>query len=171
MVVGKEVQMIIGIDPGTEESGFVAYDFERRKLFDSGTLINECIVSTVPSMLKYIPYAMKETRCMLSIEMPENFGMVVGYHVFETLFFIGRLYQKILDHSIPRESIHRITRGNIKYAVIGKRGCKDGDIRQAMINRYGDTLKKTAKTYKLKGHEWQAFAAAEALWLKLKEEA
>lgn len=151
--------MIIGIDPGTERSGMVCYDFENRVLIDNGTVFNWEMLTSVK-----VP-----VLCQISIEMPENFGMNVGHHIFETLIFIGRYQQRLIDLGFPQHHIHRIKRGDIKYTVAGKRGLKDGDIRQAMISRYGDTLKKTAKTYKLKGHEWQAFAAAEALWLKLKE--
>jgi len=153
--------MIIGIDPGTEKSGFVVYDFDSRTLIENGTFPNE-------NILRYNRFATL-LSAEICIECPENFGMVVGHHIFDTLFFIGRFYQSLLDGGFERNKIHRIKRGDIKYAVIGKRGGKDADIRAAMIARYGDTLKKTAKTYKLKAHEWQAFAAAEALWLKSKE--
>jgi len=158
--------MIIGIDPGPEESGFVTYSFNRRVLISHGTVRNENLIDDISGFAKFTggPH-------FVCLEMPENFGHVVPNNVFETVWIAARIYQKLIDSGVDKSFLHRIRRTDIKQLVLGKRAGKNSDIRAAMIARYGDTLKKTEKTYKLKAHEWQAFAAAEALWLKLKEEA
>ena len=103
--------------------------------------------------------------------MVASYGMPVGAEVFETVFWIGRFYER---HENEGGRVARVFRKDVKMHLCGQTKAKDSNIRQALIDRYGPGkekaigLKKTpGPLYGIKGDEWQALALA-CYWLDTK---
>jgi hypothetical protein len=139
---------IIAIDPGPRESAFVWFDGEIHR---HGKHPNVEILD----LLKYHSRNLLEDYCV--IEMIASYGMPVGAEVFETCVWIGRFMQAY-DVACTR----RITRGEVKMHLCHSMKAKDGNIRQALIDRFGPpgTKKNPGKTYGISGDVWAALAVA-----------
>jgi len=146
--------IILGIDPGNQQSAFVRYDTETRKPGLHETLSN----SEVLPLLSSLSYA------HLAIEMVACYGMPVGASVFDTCVWIGRFTQVAVSHFRPVSYIYRREE---KMLLCGNMKAKDGNIRQALMDRYGSTREAaigTKKTpgplYGFAGDQWAALAVA-----------
>lgn len=141
---------IIAIDPGNTESAYVVYDGER--VTDSATLDNEVLVNALLS---------DNTHDELAIEMIASYGMPVGREVFETCVWIGRFIQAWdRDYKI-------VYRRDVKLALCGSARAKDGNVRQALIDRFGGSKRdavgvkaRKGPLYGISGHKWSALAVA-----------
>ena len=69
----------------------------------------------------------------LAVEMVESFGMAVGKEVFETVFWVGRFCQ-----AWEPNDWHRVYRKEVKIHLCRSHRAKDGNIRQALIDRFSD---------------------------------
>ncbi len=138
---------IIGIDPGPRETAFVIWDCKQEKIWELGIIPNEDYILNIRLMKgDYIHV----------IEMVACFGMPVGKEVFETCLFIGRILEA---SKIPCELVYR---REIKLHFCGSMRAKDGNVRQALIDRFGEpgTKKNMGKLYGVRKDEWSALAIA-----------
>ena len=141
--------MILGIDPGNERSAFIFWDGERVRGRD--TVKNESILD--------LAGVAKSEECAIGIEMVSCYGMPVGKEVFETCVWIGRFIQAVGEASL-------IYRHEIKSHFCNSQRAKDGNIRQALIDRFGGKERAIGKKkspgplYGVKGDEWAALAVA-----------
>lgn len=71
----------------------------------------------------------------LVIEMIASYGMAVGQTVFETCVWIGRFVQQI-DYIGKKYSY--IYRKDEKMNICNNMKAKDSNIRQALIDRFGE---------------------------------
>ena len=152
--------MIIAIDPGPVESAYVEMDEEYRPQ-KIGTVRNE-------EMLAIIPLAYWEDGCdEIVIEMVASYGMPVGAEVFETVFWIGRYFEAAKKYW-RRERIYRI---DVKNHLCHSSRAKDGNIRQALIDRFGvvGTKKDPGWFYGFKADIWQAYAVGVTYLDRLRE--
>lgn len=94
---------------------------------------------------------------MLIIEMIASYGMAVGQTVFETCVWIGR-FQEIADYKGKR--IKYIYRKDEKMNLCYSMKAKDSNIRQALIDRFGEvgTKKNPGWFYGFKKDIWAAYA-------------
>ena len=140
--------MILGIDPGPEQSGWVFYDDGRAMAFDSGTTDNHHMLVKVANW---------PARNPVAIEMIASYGMAVGREVFETCVWIGRFYQ-----AYQGVKIRRIPRLEAKLHLCHDSRAKDANIRQALIDKLGPpgTKANPGPTYGVKSHAWAALAVA-----------
>lgn len=140
--------MILAIDPGPTESGYVVFDGER--VLQSGTLPNR-------EMLRLVR---NDGGVMdrLAIEMVASYGMAVGRDVFECVRWIGRFQQAWRDP----DAVQLVYRQDVKMALCHSMKAKDSNIRASLIDRLGapGTKKKPGPTYRVKGHAWSALAVA-----------
>ena len=138
--------MILAIDPGTTQSGFVLFDGRRAQA--SGVLPNA-------EMLRLVSDSRDD---MLAIEKIEAMGMSVGAEVFETVHWSGRFLQAWREP----DQVRRITRRQVKLELCGSMLAKDANIRQALIDRLGAPGRKAAPgpTYGVSSHAWAALAVA-----------
>ena len=96
----------------------------------------------------------------IAIEWVESFGMRVGSEVFETVYNIGRIAETVDGH------VHRVTRKQVKIALVGHSRANDADVRLAICEMYGGkakaigTKKEPGPLYGVKGHCWSALAVA-----------
>lgn len=142
---------VLAIDPGTTESAYVVFNGER--VLDSAILDNAALLD----MIK--PFAGIDGRTAhLAIEMVESFGMPVGREVFETVFWIGRFCQAWASVG----PFARVTRREVKMYLCQNSRAKDGNIRQALLDKLGPqgTKKEPGPTYGMRSHLWSALAVA-----------
>lgn len=139
---------ILAIDPGTTMSAFVLFDGVT--IEDKGKIENRL-------MKDYLDNADCD---IMVVEMIASYGMPVGKEVFETCLFIGRLLEKW--EAEKKKPTTLVFRKDIKVHHCGSMKAKDGNIRQALIDRFGEpgTKKNPGVTYGISADVWQALALA-----------
>lgn len=148
---------VLAIDPGNEQSAIVAYD--GKTVEPMGIMPNEDILIWMGAV---------RLTDVLAIEMIESFGMAVGKEVFETVFWTGRFCE-----AFPGR-FERVYRKEVKLHLCQSLRAKDGNIRQALIDRFpatggGKTPQIGTKSdpgplYGMKSHMWSALAVAVTWW-------
>lgn len=142
-------ELILAIDPGPTESAYVLWDgqsigkhFKAENAMLCDAIMTKCLVADV-----------------MVIEQIASYGMAVGAEVFETVFWSGRFAQAFYAHLLP---VFRIKRMDVKMHLCHSSRAKDGNIRQALIDRLGPpgTKKAPGATYGISGDCWAALAVA-----------
>lgn len=134
---------ILAVDPGNEMSAYVILD-DSFIIHDKGIVDNE----------ELLKIAEEKEYDKLIIEMITSYGMPVGREIFETCVFIGRLREKSTK---PYKYIYR---KDEKMNICHTMKAKDSNIRQALIDRFGEVGTKNNKGYfyGFKKDIWSAFA-------------
>ena len=146
--------MILAIDPGNIESGYVLIDKDTLEPLEVGKIKNE--------ELKYI-LELPSTKASVkhyAIEMIASYGMAVGQSVFETCIWIGRFIEVIGDN------YKFIYRKDEKMNLCNSMKAKDSNIIQALIDRFAPNTPNKGKGskkepgwfYGFKKDIWQAYA-------------
>jgi len=134
-------------------SAYVVYDVATgRPTRSFGKLPNDEVLALV------IASCGKEST--LAIEMIASQGMSVGAEVFETCVWVGRFMQ-----TFGASRTVRVYRNQVKLHLCGQVRAKDGNVRQALIDRYGGptavgTKKAPGILYGISNDVWQALACA-----------
>lgn len=146
--------IILALDPGTEETGWVTFDGEH--VLQSGVRSNAEVLKAVRS-----GYPDE-----IAIEMVASYGMPVGREVFETCVWIGRFVQA---WRAP-ERARLIYRRDVKLHLCGKSNAKDPNVRQALLDLFprtggGATPQVGTKhmpgpLYGVSTHAWPALGVA-----------
>lgn len=144
--------IVIGLDPGTEESALVSWDGEIVGLKE--IFANEAV------FLELLQW--NDLSTVLAIEKIESFGMAVGRETFRTVFWSGRFAQAWVQHAEEYRRFVEVTRREVKLHICGHARATDSNIRQALIDRIGPigTKKNQGPLYGVKGHEFAALAVA-----------
>lgn len=140
--------MILGIDPGNEQSAFALLDWDLKpKKF--GIVPNHKMLSVIGGITYKRPYP------AVAIEMIASYGMAVGATVFDTCVWTGRFIQE----AYPAK-VELIYRKDEKMTLCGSMKAKDGNIRQALIDRFGvvGTKKAPGWFYGVSKDVWAAIA-------------
>ena len=149
--------MILAIDPGNVDSAYCLIDEKTYKPIEFGKLSNQQVLMKVIE-LKYDK---------LILEMIASYGMPVGASVFETCVWIGRFIQarNCCDYDY-------IYRKDEKINLCNSMKAKDSNIRQALIDRFGEvgTKKNQGFFYGFKNDIWAAFAVGCTYLDKQKED-
>ncbi len=155
---------ILAIDPGNVESAFVIYDPRDGSIGRFGKLQNEqllsqlsgVVLSQLSGVVGFDVLVVERVACM---------GMAVGESIFETVFWSGRFVEKFGGRW------DRVKRHEVKMHLCGSMRAKDGNIRQALIDRFGapGTKKNPGKLYGVSGDVWAALAVAVTYADKLQE--
>lgn len=138
--------IILGVDPGQRQSGWALLDTAMNAVVESGVADNDQLL-----------YGIRDIPAdVMAIEVFEARGMPIGEDSIETILFTGRLMQ-----AWPN-ALRRVRRSQIKLHLCGTSRAKDGNIRQALIDRFGKpgTKKNPGGTYGVTSHAWAALAAA-----------
>ncbi len=145
--------IVLGLDPGTEQSAVVAYDGTR--------VVSHAIMSNAGMLAALIAWD-DGVRTVLATEyMESSLGMAVGKETCRTIFWNGRFVQAWQ----PRRYAE-VTRSKVKNHICGQTRVTDANIRAALLDRFGGALaaigkKKTpGPLYGVKSHEWAALACA-----------
>ena len=161
--------MIISIDPGTTESGFVVWDgkYVRRK----GIVENDTLVQMLRpgSRGALIEQGLPKGNSLV-IEQIRSYGMAVGKETFDTVFWSGRFAEAWNPR--PWSQVPRLA---VKMHLCHSARAKDTNVWQAIVDRFGapGTVKKPNlhygeeygdKTTKLVKHMRAALALAITVW-------
>lgn len=140
---------LFAVDPGTEESAVIHWD--GRAVVDAWYQPNDFIIERLHGWRHQFPNE------PLVIEKIASFGMPVGAEVFETVFWSGRFAE-----AYGIERVHRITRIEVKNHICHSSRAKDGNIRQALIDRFGvvGTKKNPGPLFDISGDLWASLAVA-----------
>lgn len=148
--------MLLCIDPGNIESAYCVMGEDYRpmrfgKINNKELIMHIKTLDNVREPLFYIPDK-------VIIEMVACYGMSVGKEVFDTCVWIGRFVQAV-DDNLPSD-IEYIYRKDVKLNLCGSMKAKDGNIRQALIDRFGKvgTKKEPGWFYGFKADIWSAYS-------------
>ena len=139
--------MILAIDPGSEQSAYAILD-KQLKPVKFGIVKNAEMVAICAVLSNKPEYE-------LAIEMFASYGMSVGESVFETVFWIGRFWEAFTDYRKTK-----VYRKDVKMNLCHSMKAKDGNIRQALIDRFGPVgvKKNPGWFYGVSKDVWQAIA-------------
>lgn len=155
---------VLAIDPGPTHSALVFYDGEAREVSGHATLDNYEMLGQLGGVASWQPMP---DECV--VEMIASYGMAVGAEVFDTCVWIGRFVERWNHATLWRASTppaDLMLRRAVKLHLCGATNAKDGNIRQALIDKFGGkerAIGKKAKPgplYGIKADEWQALALA-----------
>lgn len=149
---------ILAIDPGNIESAYVLMDSETYKPIYFEKIKNDEFLELLTSYVYDF--------CV--IEMIASYGMAVGKSVFDTCVWIGRFMQEASRIS----DVDFIYRAEEKMNLCYSMKAKDSNIRQALIDRFGEvgTKKNPGFFYGFKKDIWAAFAVGVTYLDKKKRE-
>jgi Holliday junction resolvasome RuvABC endonuclease subunit len=138
---------VLGIDPGTHESGWAIY------VRGGGVL-----ASGVSSNAEVLDLIRTTDADILAIEKIVNYGMAVGQETFDTCQWSGRMIQ---CWPSPDEVV-MVPRMNVKKFVCGTGKAKDPQVRDGLIAMIGPvgSKKSPGPTYGVKSHAWSALGVA-----------
>lgn len=145
---------VLAIDPGNVYSAYVLVEVEslvekKYKILEKGKVENKEIFLLIDSM------DLLNEQYDLVIEMIASYGMAVGKTVFDTVFWIGRFYERS-----ESENKNLMFRKDIKMHLCNSTRAKDANISQSLRDRFGEkgTKKNPGYFYGFKADEWAAFA-------------
>jgi hypothetical protein len=148
---------VLAIDPGNIDSAFAWIDVETRKSLWHEKLPNDTVAKFLRANAAEINHVV--------IEMVASYGMAVGQEVFETCVWIGRFEQLARELGI---TVERIVRLKVKLHHCHVASAKDGNIIQALVDRFAPGAPNRGKGTKsqpgwfhgFKADIWQAYALA-----------
>lgn len=145
--------MIFSLDPGNEYSAYSLLD-EELKPIEFGKVTNYELLEIIAK------YYLINIDTPLVIEMIGHYGtgMPAGKTVFDTCVWIGRFTQ--LYYTLAGKEPIYIMRKDEKINLCGNMKAKDGNIRQALIDRFGivGTKKNKGWFYGVSKDVWAAIA-------------
>ena len=150
---------ILSLDVGTEESAYCLIDSSNYKPLKFGKIDNNELLEIVKTE-NYDKMIYEEFQC---------YGMPIGVSTITSITWNGRYIQSALDRNKPVEYIYRKEE---KINLCGSMKAKDSNIRQALIDRFGEVGTKNNQGffYGFKKDIWAAFAVGCTYLDKKKEE-
>jgi hypothetical protein len=136
----------LAIDPGNEFSAWVLWD--GAKILRAEKTINDVLLD----YLRERPIKYDKMVC----EMIASYGMPCGKTVFETCLWIGRFLERNIQPS------RLVYRKEIVTHICGSARAKDGNVRQALIDRLGPkgNAKNPGPCFGISSDMWSALAVA-----------
>jgi hypothetical protein len=149
--------IVIGIDPGPEESGYVLWDGAH--ILEFGNTDNHALLEALEDPVRNFQ-VMPPEHC--AIEQIRGFGVMASDKLFDTCAWSGRFLQAFGESRttwIPRKeaAAHICGQGGIS---------KDKFVREALLARFGGSekaignKKNKGPLHGISGHLWAALAVA-----------
>lgn len=137
---------ILCLDIGTEDSAYCLLD-ETYKPIQFAKISNEELLEIV----KTTDYD------NLVYEEFQSYGMPIGISTITSITWNGRYIQSALDRN---KKVFPVYRKDVKINICGTMRAKDGNIRQALIDRFGNvgTKKNKGYFYGFAKDMWSAYA-------------
>lgn len=143
--------MILAIDPGTEQSGWVLYTGEHvyRADVTSNTVFSSIMTNAAIQQVV--------------IERFASYGMAIGQTTIDAIHWGGRFHQQAQALGY---SVHLVFRRDIKLYFCSSPRANDATVRQAIFDLYGGrekalgTKKNPGPLYGVKADAWSALALA-----------
>ena len=150
---------IFAIDSGNVESGYVIVERNLSRVIDKGKVPNEELLKIIEDFILDTRDGWKTETIEVALEMIASYGMAVGKTVFETCVWIGRFQELFHSYGIASEYVYR---SEEKLYLCKSMKAKDSNIRQALIDRFGEvgTKKNQGYFYGFKKDIWAAMAVA-----------
>jgi hypothetical protein len=142
---------ILAVDPGTTESAFCW-------LNNDGPCAERGIVPNEELLVRLREY--DTPGAVLAVEQVGSYGMPVGAEVFTTVLWAGRFIEAWGGDFLL------VPRRDVKLHLCGQARAKDGNIRQAILDRFGGKVRavgckaQPGPLYGIKSHLWSALAIA-----------
>lgn len=139
--------VVLALDPGPEKTAFIRWDGEG--VLDKGIVPNHEIFQTFGHADE-----------IMAVEMIACYGLAVGAEVFRTCLWIGRFLQRWTDENGSENRVSLIPRLDVKIHLCKSARAKDGNVRQAIIDRFGPpgTKHNQGRLYGVSSHVWSALA-------------
>ena len=149
---------ILGIDPADTKASWVLLD-PKRSIIKKAERIVDGKKKHNTTMDELYKVMNEEDIDFVAIEDFSPMGMPLGTTSLQTLKNIGRLDMLAEGLAIPHALIPR---KDIKMSMCGSMRAKDGNITQALKDRWGEPGKKASPgfTYGIASDNWQALAVA-----------
>lgn len=156
--------MILAIDPGNVESGYVVLREKDFKPIGFGKVPNEKLLDDI-QMDRLERLSEDESIDHVAIEMIASYGMPVGVEVFETCVWIGKFMLALENKKLEPRFVYRQEE---KLNLCKSTKANDSTIKQALVDRFATgqknygkgTKKEPGFFYGFKADVWQAFAVA-----------
>jgi len=156
--------IILGIDPGTVDSGYVVFNSANMEVVESGVVGNE----------EFLQLSAWDNADIICIEMIASYGMPVGQTTFETILWIGRYVQTCINRNKKFELLYK--KRDINPTLCFSNKAKDANIRQAILDIFpatggGSVPQKGTKSqpgplFGVSSHAFSALAVALTYCLK-----
>jgi len=145
--------IILGIDPGDEESAWATYDTETKKPLRTCKESNSVLLKRMCEHSADAEAGFGAAVNHMAVEMIASYGMPVGESVFNTCVWIGRFIQAWVEHGALHRgcSYEQLVRKDVKMLLCGSTKAKDSNIRQAIMDRYGSTRERAIGKKKTPG--------------------
>lgn len=146
----------MAIDPGNTQSGYVF--LRDGKPLMHGIVANKELLRGIDQFFRADPDNEKRVAC--EIMYPR--GMPMSGESMETLIWSGRFIERCADGW--NKTVQRVNRHHVKLHLCGSAAAKDGNVRQAIIDRFGGKEfaigRKAQKgpLYGVSSHVWAALA-------------
>ena len=147
---------ILAIDPGHVQSAYLIWDYKNKLIVSAGIRDNPEFLRLLREKKEFDLADKLSEPLTPVIEMIASYGMPVGKEIFETCLLIGRIVE------IFAGGVNLVYRKDIKLHLCGSPRAKDSNIRQALIDRYGQpgTKKAPGLLYGVSKDIWSALAVA-----------
>lgn len=148
--------IVLGIDPGTFNSGVICWSTDRKVIF--------CDHNAVNSDLQGIIYRNKPD--LVVVEMISSYGMSVGVETYQTVLVIGRIQEFCRIYGFECRLVTRI---DVRLHICGASHAGDSAVNRALLDRYGNwenggtgkgTKKNPGILYGVSKHAMSALAVA-----------
>lgn len=155
---------LLAIDPGSTYSAYVVVDTDYPVPLWFDKLQNEELLA--------LPHLYTCDRVAIEQIGHYGTGMPAGQTVFDTCVWIGRFLQAADQvrprDPLPHQIVHLIPRREVKLHLCGSARANDGNVRQALIDRFAPDAPNSGKGRKnqpgffwgFHSDIWQSFALA-----------
>lgn len=143
---------ILSIDPGSDQSAWLTYEQGEPSYF---------AIEPNETLLGRLREWGEPLLDVVVIERIESYGMAVGREVFDTVHWSGRFTEAARPIRVVQ-----LPRRAVKMHLCASPKAKDGNIRQALIDRFGGqargigTTKARGPLYGISKDVWSALAIA-----------
>lgn len=150
-------RFILGIDTGSTETGVCLIEKNTCKPLFFGKIKNTELFS-----LFFEPIKDYLIDCEVAYEQFKNYGMPMGDSTINSIQWNGRILQHLIEHYVDEQYVYPIMRVEEKICICNSMKAKDSNIRQALIDRFGEvgTKKNPGFFYGFKKDIWSAYAVA-----------
>ena len=146
---------VLAIDPGNVDSAYALIDARTCQPLLVDKISNHELRDLLRSGL--------HEGAHVAIETIASYGMAVGQEVFDTCVWIGR-FQEVAGG----DAVHLVKRKEVKMHLCQSNAAKDGNIIQALVDRFAYGQKNRGKGtkaapgwfYGFSSDRWQAYALA-----------
>lgn len=151
---GDLLKYVIAIDPGSEKSGVAMVRVSDFLPIKAAKIDNEQV---------FVFDAFNPNTDCIFIEETQNYGMPAGKDLRNTILWSGRFMQHFISRGFCVEFIPRVA---VKLALCNSVQAKDGNVIQALVDRFAATQKNHGKGtkkspgwfYGFQADIWQAYA-------------